>query len=582
MKFRKTVLNPGHEFYKKLLKPYYVRTKDGQYLFGSTQPGRRPDRAFYMVPEDYRLGKGQKSFDPVIGEKIYEVVEDYLKDCSVIVMNGIQGEGGYKTGLKIATSIENPHSAYIDWMGKLMIFPPDKKVKPSCFNYIVQERLPAEYVDRIRDFWPGFNPDEPMTLYDLTEMENDVRRVVSLGVDYFGGAFKKPNLTMVWNRAESESMISYHAGCTRNRILKGLSGTGKTTLTLGPELEQDDAVVGKLSYQGGKVESVKLIGLEAASFAKSEGLNPESPEWPGLMASREGDVVLCLNIDCENVNYINREINGYVVKVPEVIGDKKPGSLRCKSYEKSGTTNGRFVFHFDVLNRDWGKHSKYMKTESLSFRRFDIMEPIFRVTEPKMAVALDSACESVITSAVSGRRPGERVRSYAATDFMAREQSEQALLKWKVYRDLGLEDNLVFFINNSGYVGECDPGGEIVEGRGEKIRVKDSKRLINLVENRKIRKWIRHPVFSYLIPDPRELEEKGMKNFSQRFNPMNYYTPKEFLQFCRREAKERTDFMKELFKGQKGEKKLKPVTELWQNFKLPPERAIKEFYGEHY
>ena len=46
-----------------------------------------------------------------------------------------------------------------------------------------------------------------------------------------------------------------------------------------------------------------------------------------------------------------------------------------------------------------------------------------------MAVAFDSACESIITSAVSGKIPGTRVRSYSATDFMAREQAEQAILK---------------------------------------------------------------------------------------------------------------------------------------------------------
>ena len=154
-------------------------------------------------------------------------------------------------------------------MGKLMIFPL-KKIDPRCFNYIVPEKLPEDYVNRIKNFWPGFNPEDPLTLYDFTEMEKDERRVVSLGVDYFGGAYKKPNLTMVWNRAESQGMISYHAGCTRNRVLKGLSGTGKTTLTLGPELEQDDALLGKPVYRGEKIEKVELIGLEAASFAKSQ------------------------------------------------------------------------------------------------------------------------------------------------------------------------------------------------------------------------------------------------------------------------------------------------------------------------
>jgi len=579
----KVFYNPDDEFFKKFLKDYYVVTRDGQYLFASTQPGRRPDRAFYMVPKGYRLGKGQKSFDLKIGKMLYQVIRDYLKNCNVIVQDGIQGERGYRTGLRIVTSIENPHSAYIAWMGKMMIFPPNDRVKPSCFNYIVQERLPKKYIRRIKEFWPNFDPDEPLTLYDFTDMDKDVRRVMSLRVDYFGGAFKKPNLTMVWNRAESEGMISYHAGCTRKRVIKGLSGTGKTTLTVGPELEQDDALVGKPFYEKGKIMKVKLIGLEAASFAKSEGLSPESPEWPGLMSSRKGKLVLALNIDCEGVKFVYKKIKGHLVKVPERIPGKKVGSLQCRSYKKSGTTNGRFIFLFSVLNKNWGKREKYLRVESLSFRRFDIMEPIFRVTDPKMAVALDSACESVITSAVSGRKPGERVRSYAATDFMVREQSEQALLKWKIYRDLGLSLNgkLIFFINNSGYVGECDLNGNMT-GRGEKIKVEDSKKLIYLLENNKIKKWIRHPVYGYLIPDPLELEEKGLKDFRKRFNPLNFYTPKEFLKFCKRDINERTKFLRSLFKKQRGENKLKPVIEVWKKCKIPSIKEIKEFYGRYY
>ncbi|EMR74564.1 hypothetical protein MBGDF03_01044 [Thermoplasmatales archaeon SCGC AB-540-F20] len=198
----------------------------------------------------------------------------YLRDENpkLIVQEGIQGEQEYEVGLRIIFSVENPHSAYIAWMGKLMIFPPEQNMHIDCWNYIIQEKLPIKYIKKIQDIWPEYDPDVPLTLYDFTEMDNNIRRVLSLGVDYFGGAFKKPNLTMVWNKAEADGLITYHAGCTSERVLKGLSGTGKTTLTVGPELEQDDACVGKPIYDDNeKIAAVKLIGLEAASFAKSEG-----------------------------------------------------------------------------------------------------------------------------------------------------------------------------------------------------------------------------------------------------------------------------------------------------------------------
>ena len=622
---KQIIHNPDDKFYIDFLKPYYIFTKDGQYLFGSTQYGRRPDRAFYMIPDGYKLGKKQKRFDTKIGKKIYEVVMKYLQEEKppLIVMEGIQGELGYEVGLRITVSIKNPHSAYIAWMGKMMVFPPKENMKIDCWNYVVQEILPEKYISEIQKVWPEYDPSVPLTLYDLTEMDKNIRRVVSLGVDYFGGAFKKPNLTMVWNKAEADGLISYHAGCTSDRVLKGLSGTGKTTLTVGPELEQDDACLGKpISDENGKIKSVELIGLEAASFAKSQGLNKYSPEYPGLMKSREVDkfgdrsVVLAMNIDCEGVEFVNKDIKGFKVRIPQKIPGKKVGSLECSKYEKSGTTNGRFIFLFSELNPDWGSGLvKELRSEALSFKKYDVLEPIFRVTEPKMAVALDSGCESIITSAISAQKPGTRVRSYAATDFMAREQSEQAIVKLKMYKnmDLSIDGNLIFFINNAGFVGEYDiegnqiikmdekgkpipkkdsESGEILKnelgeiiyvGQGEGIKVGDSKRLIDLIEHQKIESWIKHPVFGYMIPDPRELEEKhGMENFGKRFNPLNYYSIKQYIKFIKRDIKERTEFLQDLFKGQKHEGKLKDIINIWKNCKIPSESEIKAFYKEYY
>lgn len=614
--------NPDDDFYIEFLRPYYVLTRDGQYLFASTQPGRRPDRAFYMVPDDYPLGARQQPFDNDVGKQLYDVALRYLEGARMIVQEGIQGEAGYEVGLRIVTSVENPHNAYIAWMGRMMIFPPKKDMHVQCYNYLIQEPLPEEYVSEIKEFWPEYDPAVPITLYDFTNMRNDVRRVVSLGIDYFGGAFKKPNLTMVWNRGELDGLVSYHAGCTTDRVLKGLSGTGKTTLTVGPELEQDDACLGKpILDDNGNVQSTGLIGLEAASFAKSEGLVPDSPEWPGLMRSAQiGEsgqraIVLAMNIDCENVDFVHRDIAGHDVLIPQVENGKQAGSLQCTRYEKSKTTNGRFIFLFSELNPGWGSgKKKWLKSESLSFKRFDVLEPMLRVTDPVMATAMDSACESIITSAIAAQKVGTRVRSYAATDFMVGEQSRQALVKWKMYRDLGLglDGNLVFFINNAGYVGEYDIHGDQIPkldeneekipqtgdrgeirrdqagkvkyvGQGEKITVRDSKRLVALVENRKIENWIQNPIYSYLIPEPGELEEKhGMKDFGKRFNPLRFYTADDILEFAERDIKERTEFLETLFKGQEGEDELQDVIYIWKKVKIPSESVLEKFYEEHY
>ena len=121
------------------------------------------------------------------------------------------------------------------------------------------------------------------------------------------------------------------------------------------------------------------------------------------------------------------------------------------------------------------------------------------------------------------------------------------------------------------------------QGQGEGIKVADSKRLIDLIEHRKIENWINHPVFGYLIPDPMELEEKhDMVNFGKRFNPLNYYTPTQYLKFIERDIKERTEFLEDLFKGQEGGEKLKDIIYIWKKCKIPTEKEIKKFYDTYY
>ncbi len=617
--------NPSDKWYADFLKPYYVITEGGQYLFGSMQVGRSPSRAFNMVPEGYRLGKKQLPFpkDVEIGKRFCRLVKEYLKQSKVIVLDSIQGEAGYEVGVRVVVSVENPHSAYIAWMGKLMTFPYKEGVKISCWNYIIPEPLPSDSMEEVRSFWPDFEEDKAISLYDFTSMDEDIRQVLSVKFDYFGAAFKKPNLTLVWNRGEFDGMISYHAGCTSDRILKGLSGTGKTTLTVGPELEQDDAVLGKPIYDDkNMIDRVQLIGLEAASYAKSEGITEQSPEYQGLMKSAKvgpdgkRPVVVAQNIDCEGIEYRIEEIAGWQVKVPRALPGRQVGAMTCTRYEQSATTNGRFIFQFSELNPGWGsKKEKWLKSESLSYKRFDMLEPIIRAVDPAMAAALDTACESIITSALSDQPVGARVRSYSATDFMVRQQCEQAVLKMKMYEDLGLgqDEKLVFFITNSGYVGEFnldgkqklrlneggkpvpkidevtglvekDGKGEIqYQGMGEKITVHDSKTLVDLVEHRKIENWIVHPAFGYWIPDPKELEKRhGMKGFATRFNPLRFYSPEEILVFWERDIEERAKYMDDLFNGQELYEQLLPVINVWKECTIPSAGDVKAFYETNY
>ena len=181
--------------------------------------------------------------------------------------------------------------------------------------------------------------------------------------------------------------------------------------------------------------------------------------------------------------------------------------------------------------------------------------------------------------------------------------------------NLGIDGGLIFAIVNSGYVGEYDLAGNqrrqldaqgqpvvkideatgksylnaqgkpVYRGLGEKIRVGDTKLLVNLTETGQIISWLPHPVFgdAYLIPDPVELEEThGLPRYRQRFNPLQFYSAEEYLAFCQRDIKERTAYLRDLFMGQEGGEKLQDIVDVWTKIAIPPAHKIQAFYDEHF
>ena len=128
--------------------------------------------------------------------------------------------------------------------------------------------------------------------------------------------------------------------------------------------------------------------------------------------------------------------------------------------------------------------------------------------------------------------------------------------------------------------------GEIrYQGAGKKIKVHHSKKLLDLGEHRKIEKWLPHPVFGprVLLPDPKELETKwGMKKYGKRFNRLRYYTIKEYIEFVKRDIKERSKFLKDLFKDQVCENELEEIINVWDNLDIPKPKKIEEFYRKNY
>ena len=118
---------------------------------------------------------------------------------------------------------------------------------------------------------------------------------------------------------------------------------------------------------------------------------------------------------------------------------------------------------------------------------------------------------------------------------------------------------------------------------GEKITVSDSKTLLKLSTHGHIKNWIKDPVYDYLIPLPKELSEvHGMKSFGERFNPLNYYSPHEYLEFVKIDIKERKEFLFKIFASQMNYKNLEDVISVWDEIILPSTKEIKKFYDTYY
>lgn len=146
---------------------------------------------------------------------------------------------------------------------------------------------------------------------------------------------------------------------------------------------------------------------------------------------------------------------------------------------------------------------------------------------------------------------------------------------------LGHNGKINFLIINTGFVGEFDLAGKSIGG--EKITVSDSKTLLNLATNGLIKNWIKDPVYGYLVPSPKELSEiHGMKNFGDRFNPLNYYSSDDYLEFVKIDIKERKEFLHKIFSSQNKFKYLEDVISIWDEINIPSSKEIKKFYDTHY
>ena len=308
-----------------------------------------------------------------------------------------------------------------------------------------------------------------------------------LGSDY-AGECKKAGLRMAMYRMKRMGGLGLHAGSktirTRGRgggllekgcLIFGLSGTGKTTLTIhdhglkdgeGVTVMQDDVVL--IDMAG------RCYGTENGFYIKTEGLDERQSIL--YRAATSPNTVL------ENV-FVNEK------------GEVDFNNL-------SLTSNGRAVVRHEDLPLA-GKAIDLPKIDIVFFitRRDDIVPALCRLST-EQAVAFFMLGESVETSAGDPSRAGQSVHVVGDNPFIIGPLSEEGNRFLKI---LKANPDMECYILNTGMVGGRD-----------KITVEDTTRIMREVARGGLT-WRRDPDWGYLIPE-------GIEGVDRRkFDPASYY-----------------------------------------------------------
>lgn len=334
---------------------------------------------------------------------------------------------------------------------------------------------------------------------------------IILGSDY-KGENKKAMLRQVMYWAKKQGHLGLHAASKILRVYRGkelrdfgfllfgLSGTGKTSLSchshwLGyPEtviIRQDDVVI--------FTEDGTAVGTEDSFYVKTDSLEPSSQ--PLLYSA-----ALSPRAILENV-FVH------------------PETGKVDFFDSSLTSNGRAM----VKRRDIAFTDNSVDLEKVDFivfitRRQEIVPPVARLS-PEWAAAAFMLGESVETSAGDPTEAGKSLRVVGTNPFIVGSRTEEGNMFLDILR---ANPDIQCFFLNTGVV-----GGMV---RGQKITVKDSVKILEMIAKDKI-KWARDDFWGYEVPvDIPDIEV-------DRFDLKNYYDNEQITELSMNLKSERLNWL---------------------------------------
>lgn len=448
-------------------------TKYGSASYISQMRNRSAKATFVVTPDGFELGVDQQGMPPERALNLAAEVHAFLADKEMIRLDRrlcLHPSCSYHCRLYISKDYA---SIPFQWV-----------------NMTFEEKEPEKEPDFVSIYVPEW-PEKIIFCHPLEKV------TYILGPDYFGEC-KKSFLRKAMYAMKEKGGLGFHAGSKVLRvkasdgelkdvgfIMFGLSGTGKTTLTMhdhglaGDEkvmIRQDDVVL--MNRKG------YCCGTENGFYIKTEGLD-------------ESQRVLYQAAVSPHAIFENVMVTAY-------------GDIDFNNTEL--TSNGRgVILRSEVMGTD--DKIDLEKANKIIFitRRNDIIPPVAKLT-PEQAAAYFMLGESIETSAGDPTRAGQSKREVGTNPFIMGPEAEEGN---RLLDILQANPDMDCYILNTGAVGAQ-------EGKpGKKITIRVSTDIMKEIARETIR-WEEDPDWGYQVP----VEIPGVD--LKAYLPRDYYDPETY------------------------------------------------------
>jgi phosphoenolpyruvate carboxykinase (ATP) len=468
---------------RELARPGEVTTEYGSPVY-STRVKSRSAKNTYVVNEGVAVGCMQQPIEPARAADVVRQVQEALASMDLLQVDRRMGDTPAAT-LRCRLYVPREY-ARIAFMWHNMLFDSGSSHEPDFVSVYVPD-------------WP-----ERLIFCDVNQGYTYI-----LGSDYPGEA-KKSMLRQAMYWIKRRGGLGLHAGSKILRVtgqdgklsdvgflLFGLSGTGKTTLTLHdhglalPEqaiIKQDDVVL--------MTKTGRAYGTEDGFYIKTEGLEPSQTVLWGAATH-------------ETAAYENIKVD--------------PATGKVDFLDTSLTSNGRGV----VLRRyikGSGDGIDLAKANKIVFitRRNDVVPVCARLTA-EQAAAYFMLGESIETSAGDPTKAGQAKREVGTNPFIVGQEFEEGNRLLSILR---ANPDMQAYILNTGSIGAKDGSA------GDKITIKISTEIMKQIAKEGIA-WEKDPDWGYEVP--RNVPGIDLA----RYSPRAHYTAEQYRQLVDKLRQER-------------------------------------------